>query len=87
MTLEAVRETLVRLVIKNSRLELSAVGDEQELNFDLGYDSHALLNLLLDIEDAFGVEVPPEQVPEYVGIRFERLVALVHERRTAGDRA
>ena len=75
----AVRAGLERLVIKNSRLDLDGVGDADQLNFDLGFDSHALLNLLLDIEDAFGIEVPPEKIPDLVGQPFSALVRLVSE--------
>lgn len=77
----AVRTGLERLVIKNSRLDLDAVSDADRLNFDLGFDSHALLNLLLDIEDMFGIEVPPEKIPDLVGQPFAALVRLVVEHR------
>ncbi|APT58123.1 hypothetical protein RGI145_14405 [Roseomonas gilardii] len=43
-----------------------------------GWDSVAHVNLLMDLEDAFGVEIPPEaaaQVPDVGG-----LMALVRER-------
>lgn len=72
-----------RLVVKNSRLKLQAVERDAQLNFDLGFDSHALLGLLLDIEDEFGFEVPPDQVPDYVGITMGELV----ERVTAHESA
>lgn len=80
-----VRERLERLVAANSRIELREVGDDDRLNFDLGYDSHAMLNLLLDVEDEFGIEVPPEKVPDLVGARFGDLVGLV-ERHAGGRR-
>ena len=79
MTSDDLRAGLERLVLKNSRLELKSVGDEQELNFDLGFDSHALLNLLLDIEDEYKIEVPPEKIPDLIGKPFGVLVELVRE--------
>lgn len=75
------RARLERLVISRSRLQLSAVGDDERLDFELGYDSAALLSLLLDVEDAFGIEIPPERVPALVGARFAALVALVEQVR------
>ena len=57
-------------------------------DYELGYDSSALLQLLLDAEDAFGIEVPPERVPELVGAPFSQLIALVEAARAgAGDAA
>ncbi len=82
------RERLERLVIARSRLRISRVGDDERLDYELGYDSSALLQLLLDAEDAFGIEVPPERVPELVGAPFSRLIALVEAARAgAGDAA
>ena len=77
MSDQGTRDRLLELVRKNSRLDLRDVADDQVLNFDLGYDSAALLNLMLDIEDAFGIEIPPEKVPELVGITFGQLVEKV----------
>ncbi|MDQ7008591.1 MAG: acyl carrier protein [Acidobacteriota bacterium] len=84
MTGDDLRAGLERLVLKNSRLELKSVGDEEELNFDLGFDSHALLNLLLDIEDEYKIEVPPEKIPDLIGKPFGVLVDLVRERLAQG---
>jgi acyl carrier protein len=82
------RARLERLVIARSRLQLARVGDDERLNYELGFDSSALLQLLLDAEDAFGIEIPPERVPELVGAPFAQLVALVESARAApGERA
>lgn len=77
MTISSIEGRLKPLIIKNSRLTIDAVSEDQALNFDLGYDSHALLNLLLDIEDEFGLEVPPDQVPQYVGVSFGKLLEMI----------
>ena len=88
MAVPDTRARLERLVIARSRLELSRVADDERLNYELGYDSSALLQLLLDAEDAFGIEVPPERVPELVGAPFSRLVALIEAARSgAGETA
>ncbi len=81
MARASIREELERLVLRNSRLKINEVADEQVLNFDLGFDSHALLNLLLDVEDAFDLELPPERVPEFVGISFADLAAKIEKQR------
>jgi acyl carrier protein len=82
------RARLERLVTARSRLQLSRVSDDERLNYELGFDSSALLQLLLDAEDAFGIEIPPERVPELVGAPFAQLVALVESARAApGERA
>ena len=81
MAVSDTRERLERLVVARSRLQLSRVGDDERLDYELGYDSSALLQLLLDAEDDFGIEVPPERVPELVGAPFARLVALVEAAR------
>lgn len=79
------RERLERLVIARSKLRLAQVSDDERLNYELGFDSAALLALLLDAEDAFGIEVPPERVPELVGAPFARLVALVEASRARAE--
>jgi acyl carrier protein len=79
------RERLERMVIARSKLRLARVSDDERLNYELGFDSAALLALLLDAEDAFGIEVPPERVPELVGAPFARLVALVEASRTRAE--
>ena len=83
MAVSDTRERLERLVVARSRLQLSRVGDDERLDYELGYDSSALLQLLLDAEDAFGIELPPERVPELVGAPFSQLVALVETARAA----
>ncbi len=85
MSGQATRDRLLELVRRNSRLVLREVAADQVLNFDLGYDSAALLNLMLDIEDAFGIEIPPEKVPELVGITFGELVVRVEAAAARAD--
>lgn len=73
----SVRDDLERLVIRNAKLELRSVGDDDVLGHELGLDSQALLALLLDVEDRFGIEISQEQVAGLVGIRFADFVTLV----------
>lgn len=71
------RAELERLVRARSKLELEAVADGDVLGYELGFDSQALLALLLDVEDAFQIEIPPERVSELAGATFGSLVSLV----------
>ena len=75
----SIRDDLERLVVKNVKFELTSVADDDVLGVELGLDSQALLGLLLDAEDRFGIEIPSERVPDLVGIRFEELVQLVED--------
>lgn len=75
----SIRDDLQRLVLENGKIELTQVGDGDRLGAELGLDSQALLSLLLDAEDHFDIEFPPERMPELVGIRFDGLVQLVEE--------
>ena len=74
------REALIR----NSRLHLETVREEDVLTRDLGYDSFALLNLILDLEDRLHIEIDPSRLAHLRGIRFKELVALVAEHVDAG---
>jgi acyl carrier protein len=75
----SVRSDLQRLVRANSKLALAHVEESAILGHELGFDSQALLALLLDVEDAFGIEIPPERVPDLVGISFGRFADLVEQ--------
>jgi acyl carrier protein len=71
------RTQLERLVQRHAKVQLAAVADEDVLGHELGLDSHALLALLLDVEDAFQLEITAEQTARLAGIRFADFVALV----------
>jgi acyl carrier protein len=73
------REELERLVRAHSKLELGAIGDDAVLGHELGFDSHALLALLLEVEDAFGVEIPEERTPELPGISFDGFARILED--------
>lgn len=79
------RRDLERLVRARSKLPLTSVGDDDVLGHELGFDSQALLSLLLDIEDRFDLEIPPEEVARLTGATFADLLALVE--RAADGRA
>lgn len=55
-------ERLQDLLMRNYKLGRDELGREASLD-SLGVDSLGLVELLFDVEDAFGVKVPEERVP------------------------
>lgn len=41
------------------------ISDEMSLNAELGLDSFALISMLVEIEDDFGVEIPNNVLPNF----------------------
>jgi len=81
---EIVRETLIR----RSRRRLETVRENDRLDGSLGFDSFALLNVVLDLEDRFGVEIEPAKLAEVRALTFRQLVTLVESEisaRTAAE--
>lgn len=42
-----------------------SISDEMSLNAELGLDSFALISMLLEIEENFGVEIPNYVLPQF----------------------
>ena len=79
-------ETKLReIVMKNASFKLEAVGDDDKLAGDLGFDSLAFLMTLTDLQEQFDVEFPVERVDELKDISFRQLVRLVTEAVTVGQ--
>ena len=70
---------LREILIKHSRIRLVRVRDEDILTRDLGFDSFALLNMILDLEDRFRVEIDPSRLSNLREMDFRAFVALVGE--------
>ncbi len=43
----------------------SLISDSMSLNAELGLDSFALISMLLEIEESFGVEIPNYVLPNF----------------------
>lgn len=43
----------------------SLISDNMSLNAELGLDSFALISMLLEIEENFGIEIPTEVLPNF----------------------
>ena len=41
------------------------INDNMSLNAELGLDSFALISMLLEIEENFGIEIPNEALPNF----------------------
>ena len=66
-------------LIRHSRVPLPAIRDEDVIMRDLGYDSFALLNVILDLEDTLSIEIASERLAALREIDFRGFVALVAE--------
>ena len=57
--MENIDQTLKELVVKNSLRNINKDSIKDELKFveDLGYDSLRYINLIVEIEDTFGVQL------------------------------
>ncbi len=76
----ALDDSLRALVVKHARVKPVEVRAEDRIAGDLGYDSFALVNLILDLEDAWGIEVDPAELAGFREMTFGQLRALVGRR-------
>lgn len=83
----ALDDSLRALILKHARVKPVEVRDEDRIAGDLGYDSFALVNLVLDLEDAWGVEVDPAELAGFREMTFGQLRALARRRLGRGSSA
>jgi acyl carrier protein len=57
----SLRETALSVIAKVSRVEVAALRTDMDLVADLGFDSAKSLELLVELEEALGIEVSDEQ--------------------------
>jgi len=57
------------LIAKQLRVEVSSIGDDSNIMEDLGADSLDVVDLLMAVEENFGVTVPDEDVPSLKTVR------------------
>jgi acyl carrier protein len=73
-------EELIRgIIIKNSRIDVRTVEDDQVLARDSGLDSLALVSTLAELEDKLGIKFPMEKLEDAGELTFQGLVELVLE--------
>lgn len=64
-TLEKVRE----IIAKQLSLKLEDVKNESNIAEDLGADSLDLVEILMSLEDEFGISIPDEVIPQIKTIK------------------
>ena len=57
----SLRDTALAVIAKVSKVEVDALSPDLDLVADLGFDSAKALELLVELEDALGIEVSDEQ--------------------------
>jgi acyl carrier protein len=57
----SIRETALAVIAKVSKVDAAAIRPEMDLVADLGFDSAKALELLVELEEALGIEVSDEQ--------------------------
>ena len=57
----SLRETALAVIAKVSKVEAAALRPDMDLVADLGFDSAKSLELLVELEEALGIEVTDEQ--------------------------
>jgi acyl carrier protein len=57
----SLRETTLAVISKVSKVEATALRPDMDLVADLGFDSAKALELLVELEEALGIEVSDEQ--------------------------
>jgi len=62
---------------KHSRLRILTIEDDQYLANDLGFDSFALLQVVLELEDLLGIEVEADKLAGLRDMTFRRFADLV----------
>lgn len=59
----------------------TSLSDDMSLNAELGLDSFALISMLLEIEESFGVEIPNHVLPNFQTLND--LYSYIEENSTA----
>ena len=62
-------ETVKELLGKQLHIDPAAIDDDASILEDLGADSLEVVEMLMTIEDKFGIVVPDEDVPELRTVR------------------
>ena len=54
----SIAERVRGLIARRLKRPEDEIGDDKQLGADLGADSLALVDIVMDVEDAFGIEIP-----------------------------
>ena len=75
MTFEKVRD----IIAKQLSVKPETVADESNIAEDLGADSLDLVEILMALEDEFGISIPDEVIPQIKTIKD--IVAFIEENK------
>ena len=80
---DSLEDFLRSLLRRHSRIGIVTIKDEDRVTTDCGLDSLALLETVLDLEDALGVTVPQDRMPALLELNFGQFAAFVRGRLEA----
>lgn len=75
-------DKLKKIICNYVDAQPSAISEDMGLNAELGLDSFALISMLLEIEESFGVEIPNEVLPNFQTLND--LYKFISENSTVG---
>ncbi|MBI5740291.1 MAG: acyl carrier protein [Nitrospirae bacterium] len=55
-----IRDKIGEILSNRLGIDIGEINDELKLKEDLGIDSFDLLRMIFDVEDVFGISVPPD---------------------------
>lgn len=58
-------EQLKKIICNYVDASPAAINDDMSLNAELGLDSFALISMLVEIEESFGIEIPSHVLPSF----------------------
>ncbi len=76
---EKVYELILQIAI-NSGLEVGTLSDETNISSDLGFDSVALIELIVEIENEFDVEMDEDDMDVNNLVVVGNLISMINER-------
>lgn len=61
-------ETIRKILANYTETDLESIVGETDMQKDLGLNSFDVINIVVDFEDTFGIEIPDEDVCKFVTV-------------------
>lgn len=71
---------LIFRIAMNSGLEVGTLSDETNISSDLGFDSVALIELIVEIENEFDIEIDENDIDVNNLVVIGKLISMIEER-------